>query len=56
MNIRNFTCRCRELVSPLLTSGPDQRHPVKARAPRDRLRRLVALTGYRWPGVGWSSR
>jgi hypothetical protein len=45
-----------ELVSLLLTSGPDQRHPVKARAPRDRLRRLAALTGCRWPGAGWSSR
>src|SRR5229473_3138970 len=38
-----------ELVSLLLTSGPDQRHPIKARAPHDRLRRLAALTGCRWP-------
>jgi hypothetical protein len=30
---------------------PDQPSPVKARAPRDRLRRLTALTGAVWPAV-----
>jgi hypothetical protein len=29
---------------------PDQRSTVKARAVRDRLRRLAALTVLRWPG------
>lgn len=35
---------------------PDQRCAVKARAARDRLRRLAALTALRWPGFFASMR